>query len=65
MRRYTNVICCVLEILPSKASPARVWCVQGRTPVVTYRSCFERQILQDEVLYKCRLLWVGGPTLKS
>ena len=58
-RRYTNVVCCVLEI------PARVWCVQGRTPVVSYRPCFERQIPQDEVLHKCRLLRAGDPTLES
>ena len=64
-RRYTNVICCVMEIPPSRASPARVWCLQGRTPVVTYRPCFERQIPQDEALYKCRLLRAGDPTLES
>ena len=34
-RRYTNVVCCVLEIPPSRASPDRVWCLQERTPVVT------------------------------
>ena len=34
-RQYTNVVCCVLEIPPSRASPARVWCLQGRAPVVT------------------------------
>ena len=34
-RRYTNVVCYGLEIPPSRASPARVWCVEGRTPVVT------------------------------
>ena len=27
------------------------------------RPCFERQIPQDEVLYKCRLLRAGDPTL--
>ena len=64
-RHYTNVVCCVLEIPPSRASPARVWCLQGRTPVVTYRPCFERQIPQDEALYKCRLLRAGDPTLES
>ena len=35
MRCYTNVVCCGLEIPPSRASSARVWCMQGRTPVVT------------------------------
>ena len=59
-RRYTNVVCWLLEIPPSKASP--IVCVQGRTPVVTYRPCFERQIPQDEVLYKRRLLRAGDPT---
>ena len=60
-RCYKNVVCCVLEIPPSNASPARVWCLQGRTPVVTYRPCFERQIPLDGALYKCRLLRAGDP----
>ena len=64
-RRCTNVVCCVLEIPPSRVSPAGVLCLQGRTPVVTYCPCFERQIPQDEVLYKSRLLRAGDPTLES
>ena len=63
-RRYINVVCCVLEIPPLRVSRARVWCVQGRTLVVAYRPCFERQIPQDEVLYKCHLLRTGDPTLE-
>ena len=34
-RCHTNVVCCGLEIPPWRASLAQVWCVQGRTPVVT------------------------------
>ena len=33
--------------------------------MVAYRPCFECQIPQDEVLYKCRLLRAGDPTLES
>ena len=51
-RRYTNVVCCVLMILPTPDLALKL-CENALKMTC---QCYERQIPQDEALYENRLL---------